>query len=100
MASPITLRVLTPEGLALQEDVLSVIAPGELGYLGILRNHAPLITTLVPGRLLYCTAQMCQTATRIGGGLLEVLHNQVTVLTDRVSGVEQVPLRQAGVTSA
>lgn len=96
MTAPITLRVLTHEGLVLQEDVVSVIAPGEVGYLGILRNHAPLITTLVPGRLLYCTPQLCQTTARVGRGLLEVLHNQVTVLTDQVSGMEQVQLRKAG----
>ena len=44
MADPITLRVLTDAGLAIEDQAVSVIAPGEVGYLGVLHNHAPLIT--------------------------------------------------------
>lgn len=81
MPNPITLRVLTDAGLAFEDQAESVVAPGELGYLGILRNHAPLITTLQPGRLAWRT-DAGQTHTRmIGDGLLEVQHNTVTILT-------------------
>ena len=47
----IALTVLTHEGVALEAQAASVIAPGEVGYLGLLRNHAPLVTTLIPGTL-------------------------------------------------
>ena len=84
MADPITLRVLTAEGFAFEERAASVIAPGEPGYLGILRNHAPLVTTLKPGTLTWRGTAGSQ-ARRIGAGLLEVRKNTVTILTDAVT---------------
>ena len=83
MADPLTLRVLTAEGVALEDHAASVIAPGELGYLGILRNHAPLVTTLQPGTLTW-RAGGASHSRRIGAGLLEVRRNTVTILTDRI----------------
>ena len=86
----LTLRVLTLEGLALEAAAVAIVAPGEPGYLGILRNHAPLVTTLVPGKLTWRQADGSRRAAQIGGGLLEVVRNQVTVLTETVSAVEPV----------
>ncbi|MBI3011005.1 MAG: hypothetical protein HYY58_00740 [Candidatus Omnitrophica bacterium] len=89
MASPITLRVLTPEGLALQDDAVSVIAPGEPGYLGMLRNHAPLVTTLKSGKLTWRRPGGDTRTRRIGVGLLEVVRNQVTILTESVAEFQE-----------
>ena len=85
MDGPITLRVLTREGVALEDEAVSVIAPGEPGYLGILRRHAPLVTTLAPGKLIWQRADGERLTRRIGAGLLEVANNRVTILTDAVS---------------
>ena len=84
MADPITLRVLTQEGLAFESQAVSVIAPGAPGYLGILKNHAPLVTTLKPGKLAWRTGAGEEHRAQIGGGLLEVIKNHVTILTDSV----------------
>ena len=84
MADPLTLRVLTAEGVALEDRASSVIAPGALGYLGILRNHAPLVTTLQPGTLTWRAGGASQLR-RIGAGLLEVRNNTVTILTDSIA---------------
>ena len=96
MADTITLRVLTAEGMILEEQAVSVIAPGEVGYLGMLRNHAPLVTTLVPGTLTWRRPDGTQRTRRIGRGLLEVWHNRVTLLTHTVTApqpeqTERVP---------
>ena len=87
MAETIALRVLTQEGIALESEAVSIIAPGELGYLGILRNHAPLVTTLKPGRLAWRGTDGGTQVRMIGSGLLEVMRNHVTILTDAVSHV-------------
>ena len=79
-----TLRVLTQAGLALEDEAVSVIAPGEVGYLGVLRNHAPLVTTLTPGTLIWQRPDGSRKLARVGSGLLEVEHNRVTLLTDSV----------------
>jgi len=91
MAATITLRVLTQEGVALTEEAVSVIAPGGRGYLGMLRNHAPLVTTLKPGLLTWRRSGGETHRRRIGAGLLEVAHNQVTLLTDAVSEPPAAP---------
>ena len=91
MADVIALRVLTDAGLALDEPAVSIIAPGEDGYLGILRNHAPLVTTLAPGTLRWRRPDGSRQGIRIGTGLLEVVHNRCTVLTDAASSPEPAP---------
>jgi F-type H+-transporting ATPase subunit epsilon len=67
---------------------VSVRAPGEPGYLGILRNHAPLVTTLKPGTLTWRRSDGVRQASRIGAGFLEVKGNTVTMLTDSFAGTE------------
>lgn len=81
----LTLRVLTEAGLAFEEPAASVIAPGELGYLGLLPRHAPLVTTLRPGTLTWKRPDGRKETRRIGDGLLEVAKNRVTILTSSVS---------------
>ena len=89
MASTMTLRVLTQAGLALEDEAVSVVAPGEPGYLGMLRRHAPLVTTLKPGTLSWQRAGGERQARRVGAGLLEVEHDHVTILTDSVSELSE-----------
>jgi hypothetical protein len=72
MADALHITVLTPERAVLDEDVYSVTAPGAAGYLGILRNHAALITSLVPGKLTVKDLRQQPTVYAIGGGFLEV----------------------------
>jgi len=85
MTKAIALKVLTQEGVALEEQAVSVIAPGEPGYLGILRDHAPLVTTLTPGTLTWRRPSGERLTASVGAGLLEVAKNHVTILTDAIS---------------
>ncbi len=88
MTTAITLRVLTGEGVAFEDQAVSIVAPGEPGYLGILRDHAPLVTTLKPGRLTWRRPSGESLAAGIGAGLLEVANNRVTILTDALTEAE------------
>ena len=94
MAVGLALRILTPEGVALSEEAISVIGPGERGYLGVLRNHAPLVTTLVPGKLTWQRTSGERKTVQLGAGFLEVVHNRLTVLTDRFAETAFPPIRQ------
>lgn len=85
MAAALALKVLTPEGLSVADEAVSVIAPGGLGYLGMLRNHAPLVTTLLPGKLAWQRPGGEWCTLYVGEGLLEVAKNQLTLLTGSVS---------------
>ena len=96
MANAITLRVLTQAGPALEDDAVSIVAPGEVGYLGILRNHAPLVTTLKPGTLTWRRPDGATHTRNIGNGLLEVQRNHVTILAETVSGAPEEGSRDVG----
>ena len=85
MANPIHVRVLTEAGVVLEDEAFSVVAPGEPGYLGILRNHAPLVTTLANGKLTWRRADGTSRTAVVGPGLLEVFRNRLTLVTDRFS---------------
>ncbi len=95
MAEGFHLTVLTPERAVLEEEVHSIVAPGSAGYLGVLRNHAPLITTLVPGKLTVKDTDHTPQVYAIGGGFLEVSRNRVTVLADTLEAVDEIDLDDA-----
>jgi len=64
--------------------VVSIIAPGGLGYLGVLEHHAPLLTTLGSGRLQVRERPGREFVFQIAGGFLEVSSNAATILADRL----------------
>ncbi len=82
-----TLKVVTPNQVVFEGKTTSVVAPGSVGYLGILKDHAPLVTTLDKGNLTYKDESGLVRSFKIEGGFLEVLKNRVLVLTDKVSAV-------------
>ena len=88
MKHVIELRVLTDEGLVLEDEAVSVIAPGERGGIGFLTRHAPLVTTVSPGKLAWRTVEGRVRVARVGAGLLEILHDRLTLLTDSVDVLE------------
>jgi len=84
-AEAIRLRVLTETGLVVEDQAVSVVAPGEVGYLGMLRRHAPLVTTLRGGRLTWQRTDGQRRHATVGDGLLEIAADACTILTSQVS---------------
>ena len=87
-------EIVTAERLVYSGDVDVVIAPGIEGQLGILPNHAPLLTTLQPGELV-ARKDGEETAMFVSGGFLEVMQNRVTVLADVAERVEEIDIGRA-----
>ena len=85
MSLAFDLKVVTPDGVAFQGQTISVVAPGTLGYLGILKNHAPLVTSLQKGNLTYKDESGTVHTMKVDGGFLEMQKNRVLVLTDKVN---------------
>ena len=86
MAAPLfNIQILTPQRSVFSGLVVSLIAPGALGQLGVLAHHAPLLTKLVAGKIILKreTAETLVFESR-GNGFLEVHKNQVTLLADAV----------------
>jgi F-type H+-transporting ATPase subunit epsilon len=91
---PLRLDIVTIERRAFSGDVDMVIAPGVQGELGILPRHAPLITALSEGELRFKQGNEEQVFA-IGGGYLEVLDDQVTVLADSAERAAEIDVARA-----
>ena len=80
----LTLKILTPNELFFEGPVEHVQAPGAEGYLGILQNHAPLVTPIERGNLTWREPGGKTSSVKVEGGFLEVLKNRVLVLTYKI----------------
>lgn len=89
------LSVVTPEKVVFEQDVRSVIAPGSEGYLGILTDHAPLITALKAGELTVSDKEGSQEKYAVSGGFMEVSGNVATLLADAIETPEEIDLERA-----
>ena len=77
------LSLVTPDGAAYEGEVEMIIVPGQIGEIGVLARHAPLIATLKAGSTRIHPgggADVLQYAT--GPGFFEVLENRAIVLVD------------------
>jgi len=98
MAATYTLDVVTPERIMLSEDVTQTIAPGSEGQLGILANHAPLMTELAPGEVVATLADGRTTAHLvISGGFMEVAPGggRTTILADSAERADEIDVNRA-----
>jgi len=93
--TPFTLRLVTPQRLVSEGEILFLEAPGSEGYLGVLAHHAPLITTLRPGRLDARDLSGTLRHYAVGGGFLEISNNRATVLADSVERPEDIDVARA-----
>jgi F-type H+-transporting ATPase subunit epsilon len=89
------LSVVTPEKIVYDDDVASIVAPGSVGYLGILSNHAPIITSLVPGKLTIKDHDGQEITMAVSGGFLENSSNTCTILADAAEFAHQIDIDRA-----
>ena len=82
---PIHLDIVTPERKEFSAEVEMVEIPGIEGELGVLPNHAALVTSLKPGELRY-KLDGKETVLAVGEGIVEVQGSSVAVLTDLAIG--------------
>ena len=76
--------VISPESVLFEGDVTSVIAPAFDGEVGILENHAPMMTLLGKGSLRLGGASG-EKRFNIEGGFLQVVENNVRIVTERAT---------------
>ncbi len=93
------ISVLTPDKEVFQGNIVSVKVPGVLGQFQVLKNHAPIVSSLEEGVVEIVTAEgehrffdeesgSIQVASdagkkvtyKIGGGFIEVLQNEIALL--------------------
>ena len=79
--------VISPEASLYEGDATSVVAPAFDGEMGILTGHAPLMTLLGKGELRV-EGGAGSRRFAIEGGFLQIVNDQVRVVTERGSAVQ------------
>jgi F-type H+-transporting ATPase subunit epsilon len=80
--------LVSPEKLLLAGEVDQVDLPGSEGDLGVLPNHAPLVTTLRPG-IIVVHREGGEMRVVVNGGFAEVGPAGLTVLADMAVPIEE-----------
>ena len=75
------LRIVSPEKIVFDGEVESVLVPGTLGSFEILNDHAPIISSLQPGKVEYATKEG-KVQLMVMGGFVEVLKNKVSLCVE------------------
>jgi F-type H+-transporting ATPase subunit epsilon len=75
------IEILSPDRMIFQGEADAVQLPGLDGSLGVLKNHAPLISALTKGQVKVTTGGQ-DSFYDINGGVVEVFKNRVIVLSE------------------
>lgn len=76
------LDIVSPEKEIFKGEVESVTLPGMLGSFTILPHHAPIVSSLNGGKLVYVTKDGEEHVQDIHGGFMEMNDNKVSVCVD------------------
>jgi len=94
VADLLQLEVVTPERLLVREEVSQVMVPGANGYMGILPDHAPLLSELGVGEVAYM-AQGHKRFMTVVGGFVQVAGNRVRVLASTAEKADEIDVKRA-----
>ena len=77
------LEIITPEQMYFSGEVTSVTLPGTSGSFTVWENHAPLISSLKQGKIMY-TTEKTEIELTVDSGFAEVSNGTVTVCIESV----------------
>ena len=78
------LEIITPDQKVYSGNIKLVKVPGSKGSFEILKNHAPIISTLNNGEVKIIDMQNKTVFYEIGGGVIEVKQNNIIILAESV----------------
>ena len=81
MTNAIALHIVSPEGTLVETEVSAVTLPGSLAPFEVLKDHAPLISSLDQGDIVYVN-ESGEQRLPIASGFVEVRDNQVEVCVE------------------
>jgi F-type H+-transporting ATPase subunit epsilon len=86
---PIRCEIVSQDRSVYSGDVDIVVVPGANGMMGILPNHAPVLSTLQFG-IVTVRVKGVEEYFTVSGGVVEVQPDQVTVLADAAENVNEI----------
>ncbi len=78
------LEIITPEKKLFTGNIKLIKVPGAKGSFEILKNHAPIISTLDKGIVRIINEEGSETTYNIEGGVIEAKENNIILLTEAV----------------
>ncbi len=90
----IRLEIVTAERLVYSEDVDGIVVPGASGELGIMPQHAPLMTMIMPGMITVKNGSD-EVNLAVSGGFMEVRPERVIILADTAERAEEIDIARA-----
>jgi F-type H+-transporting ATPase subunit epsilon len=94
VADHLTLEIATPTRLVVTATVDEIVVPCSQGYFGVLPGHAPFLTTLGIGELMYRVGRD-ERYLAVSGGFAEVRNDKVIVLADTTERPEEIDRARA-----
>lgn len=82
--SDVKIEIITPDKRVYSGEVRSVRVPGRKGSFQVLKDHAPIISTLDRGPVIISDDQGNEVRYEITGGVIEVKRNRIILLADTV----------------
>lgn len=84
-----TLRIITPQKIVREEEIVSLTVPSVTGEITVLHNHVPLFTLLTEGICVIHNHNKEENLA-IGGGYLEVTGKEVNLLVSKAYGQDEI----------
>jgi len=95
MAPTLRLDIVSAEHEIFSGEATMAFATGDLGELGIVPGHTPLITSLRPGEIVATMPDGSEKVFYVNGGMLEIQPYIVTVLSDTATRAEDIDEKAA-----
>jgi len=80
----VKIEIITPDRKIYTGEIRSVRVPGRKGSFQVLKDHAPIISTLDAGKVIIADDQGTEVRFEITGGVIEVRRNRIILLADSV----------------
>ncbi|WP_319772356.1 F0F1 ATP synthase subunit epsilon [Breoghania sp.] len=90
MAEPFQFELVSPERLLISEAVNEVVVPGSEGDFGVLKDHAPFMSTIRPGFIIVKHADGNVSKLYVVGGFADVNAKGLTVLAEAVTPISDI----------
>jgi F-type H+-transporting ATPase subunit epsilon len=78
------IEIITPDKKVFEGDIKSVRVPGKKGSFQVLKDHAPIVSTLENGPVIIVDLNGNESVYEINGGVIEVKANKIILLADSV----------------
>ncbi|HQB37495.1 MAG TPA: ATP synthase F1 subunit epsilon [Bacteroidales bacterium] len=78
------IEIITPDRKVYEGDIKSIRVPGKKGSFQVLKDHAPIISTLEKGPVIIVDQENNELKYEIAEGVIEVKQNKIILLSESV----------------